>query len=268
MANELISRIDITIALDAKEIVTPSDIFTEYLPHVLPRAADKFSAQGVIDLIYAEQNSIEQQLGVKFHPQIITETVDLERVRESERTIIATKYPVNVPLSFSYEINGDAIFTYNDEWLTHYNDRRDYGTAFGREVYIIPYFIRERNSNSGILPEGNAYTYLYIEPFSGRGVPLGRSVQFITGYRYIPDEFRNYVKKRVAVHLLHQIGEMVKQAGLSSRTITYDGVNASEGYEGWWRSTFHDTIAEWKKELDQMYRELKTRYQNFSVGIA
>ena len=268
MGNELVSRLDIIIALGAKEIITPSSILSEYLPHVLTKAADKFSDVAIPDLIRSEMNTLTQQLGIRFHPEVIAEAVDAHPIRERERSLIPTKYPVNVPIKFMYEFNGSVLYEFNRRWLTYYNDRQDYGTGYRRYVYVNP-AIRGRYSIGGENTNlGGSYAFLITQSFHGENLPLGRAVEYITGYRYIPDEFKNYVKKRVAVHLLHQIGEMVKSAGLASKTNTYDGVNQSESYEGWWRSTFHDTIAAWKEELDATYKELKSRYGNFAIGVA
>ena len=268
MAGEIVNSLDISLELDAKEIVKPSEVITDYLTAIIPQAAGKFSDQAVVNEIRSVQNNLEQQLGIKFHPQIVIEEGRSVVWREYERNILSTKYPVNVPIEFSYQINGQPVYTINRDWITHFNDRRDYGTAYRRSIYLIPTRIGTEKQTLQLTTGTNSFAYFLLHAWSNETVPLGRSVKFITGFRFIPNEFRSYVKRRVAIYLLHQLGEMVKPAGTASMSTTQDGITQSRGSEGWWRATFHSTIETWTAEADAMYKDLAARYRYAAIGVA
>ena len=264
------SCLDIPVFLEAKEIITPSSVIRQYLYETIQASSEQFSDRTIIDKIIAEQNALEQYLKIKFHPQVVVESANLPIYRDGDRAILHTTYPVHTPMRLSYTINNDQYFSFDKAWITYYKDRANSNTGFHRYVYLIPYhnFAASGAFSSTNFTESYAYAVFLTQRIFPEVIPLGQEVKFITGFNYIPAEFKDYIRKKVAKELLHQIGEMIRPVGVSSSAGTYDQIQTSVSSAGWWRAPFHDRIRAWTEELKEMLVMLKRRYGPIPLAIS
>jgi hypothetical protein len=222
------------------------------------------NAQGVTishkvieDKIAEAQSAVEGALSIKLSPTMMMETRDFIRDEFKEWGFFKMGFPVKLVTQLVGKYANNTVTTYPVHWMSIQRNSEEY--LIGRTINIVP---------SGM---GNVTTHMYggIFPFfnisGSASIPNYWEVSYLTGYEKVPYDLLGFIGKLASIPVLAQLGNIVLGAGISSQSLSFDGLSQSFGStKSSTSSAYGATIKQYTEELKNALPSLINKYK----GIA
>lgn len=242
-------------------VMTPEELLALYF-YGIPLAAKDGTTMSMDTIrfhIKSAQQEIEKFLEIRLNIQLVDQTVDYFRDDYWNKfPIIKTKLPVKQPLSLMGFLNGVEQIRYPREWM---NVKKDSEGHYFKKINIIPTGAVTGTSGSVLLSGITAYYGLTAY----NDLPNYFSVQYITGYDsdHIPFDVIDLVGKFSAIKLFAVLGELPIGPGLSSVSLSIDGLSQSLGStKSGSTSAYSARINQYIKDVDETFKRLKQFYKS------
>jgi hypothetical protein len=241
-------------------VMSPSNLQNLYLagiPLCYPNGG-RVSQELIKQKLLSAQKFLENYLSIKFQKQIITEEQDFNKQEFTSWGYIRTVFPINVAKKLEGRINNITQITYPESWLS-VKDSND-STRF-RNLHIIP--------NTQGSTEQNQYSVVYsgIAPtigyFGSNNIPNYWRVTYCTGWDAddLPYDLLDAVGKIAAIQVLAITGDLIFGAGVGNQSISIDGISQTYSTtKGGGKGAFAGRIDQYKNELEQSLKDLKSEY--------
>lgn len=244
-------------------IISPSELVSQYL-FGLPlctkdgRPLDINSIQKKIEI---SQSRIEKYLMVKLSRQMVSEQRDFMRNDYFAWGFASLSYPLVEPLSLTGWINSTKQTTFPLNWVSRAKSNLEEIT--NRNLHIVPGGDSSPTTNSvvfvGIVPNLN---YL-----GAQSIPNYWTVEYITGFKKVPADIYDAVCKMAAIEVLAIIGDIVLHPGISSVSLSFDGLSESLSSTKSGQTTAYSArIKQYSDYLTQAMPELKNFYKGLSFS--
>jgi hypothetical protein len=248
-------------------IMSPSELMENYLFGIPMCSNDgrKMSKSAIIKHILSAQTTIENLLNIKLNKQVIEENRDFIRQEFMSWGYIRTMYPIAYIDNLEGWINDVCQITYPREWLSI---KKIESVAIYRNIYLIP----NTGSKEGATMTQNSLIYNGISPhlgwFGQTFIPNYWHTRYVTGWDKIPSDLFDFVAKLAAVNVLSVIGDVLYGVGLTSISISLDGVSQNtpltrSGQGG----IFGGRIKTYIDDMDKMLPILKSKYRGISFEV-
>ncbi len=260
--------LNITCSKNEGIILSPYELITNFLDGIPLCYADgrHLNFGSIKRFIISSQKSIEKHFSIKFKKQIVEETKDFNRQEWNSWGYIRVQYPINEPLNLSGNVGNAEYMNYPKEWLV-VKRTSDGPSGVYRNLHIIP------NSRAG-----TTYTQqgVYLSNFvagvgyaSSSYIPEYWKVKYCTGFDKIPQDLLDIIGKLAAIQVLAMLGDILLGVGLSSLSISIDGVsqNTSTTRSGT-NGLFGARIKQYKDELEKEIEIAKYHYRGISLDCA
>lgn len=241
-------------------VLSPSNLLNLYMPGIpmcYPNGG-RISQNLIRQKILSAQKSLENMLSIKLNKQIIEEEQDYNKQEFTSWGYIRTIYPINAPKQLEGRINNITQITYPASWLS-VKDVND-GSHF-RNLHVVP------NTQGGI--EQNQYSVVYsgIAPtigyFGSNDIPNYWRITYCTGWDAdkLPYDLLDAIGKLAAMQVLSITGDLIFGAGIGNQSISIDGVSQTYSTtKGAGKGAFSGRIEQYKTELEQSLKDLKSEY--------
>lgn len=209
--------------------ISVSEIISRYLYGVplCNHQGQDITNSDIENKIKVAQSQVENMLYIKLKEQIIRESSNFVREEWNQYGYVQTSYNVKEPLLLEGYYNQIKQIAYPTGWL---NVRREVSSVdtdkevLFRTIHIVP-------SGSTGNPQVQGVTYNGATPFAMfmglQWIPNYWYSTYITGFKRVPDEIVDFIGKLVAIQLLVPLGEVYKGVGMSSYSISLDGLSQS-----------------------------------------
>jgi hypothetical protein len=208
-------------------IISPSEVIEKYLFGIpICDSKGKQLSQNIIsDRIIDAQELIESLLYIKFKEQIIRETSNFMFQEWNSWSFVKTSYNVKKALQLEGYYNQVKQIGYPSNWLNvRYESSSqtvDNDVIF-RQIHVIP-------SGSTGNPSSQGVTFNGVVPFANmlglKYIPNYWVSTYITGFSVVPKQLVSTVGKLVAIQLLAMLGDTYNNVGMSSYSISLDGLS-------------------------------------------
>ncbi len=219
----MIIKYDVKIGKNEGLIISPSELFQQYLYGVGARNPDtvnNLSMQTLRTFIINAQDYIEDALTLKLQKQEISEVLNFVRRDYEEWGRIDVTYPVVKPVSLFGFLNNVRQIVFPDSWIS--SRQTNDGKSYFRRVNIVP-------GGGSKSPTTNSVVYSGITPQLGllgfSGIPDYWRVNYQTGFDKVPNNIIQVVAKLAALPALAILGDFILGAGISGKTISLDGLS-------------------------------------------
>lgn len=248
-------------------IISPSELRSVYLFGIPLCSPDgtKMSSSDIAQHILSAQTLVESMFSIKLTKQVIEENRDYIRQEFMSWGYIRTMYPIDFIDNLEGWINDICQLTYPKEWLSI---KRIESVAIYRNIYLIP----NTGSREGAVMTNNSMIYNGISPhlgwFGQTYIPNYWRTRYVTGWDKIPADLMDLVGKIAAINILAIIGDVLYGIGLSSISISLDGVSQNTPLT---RSAagglFAGRIKTYSDQINQMLPALKSKYRGIPIEI-
>lgn len=239
---------------------SPSELMEQYLYGIDVKSKDGtiLSENVIRQKILNAQSMIENYLSVKLFRQVYTERVDFVRGDYYNWGFFKVAFPVRSPLQLYGYIGTVQQIQYPLSWASAMQSSDE--KMFGRTMHIVPAGSTTSNQGASVVFSG-------ITPHLGfmgvDTIPNYWSIKYDTGFNEIPGDILDVIGKMAAIPILAMLGDIVVGTGLSSMSLSIDGLSQSMSRSG--ASAFAERIRVYQQELFQ-YEGLK-HLQDFYRGI-
>jgi len=208
----------------------------------------------------AAQKFVENYLGVKIFPQIMSENQDFFIEQFVNWGFIQTHWKVKAPLSLTGNYNQQQVLTYPVEWLSI--QRTNDQTMFN-QLSIVP------NGQNTV-----ALNFLYVS-FSTlvinglKNVPNFWKITYLTGYDPIPADLVRLVGLLVSVDVLTLTEQGIAgkaMFGLASSSLSLDGLSQSTSKMNG-GNIFQTRIKAEQDEINNLQNQLKMFYGGIKFTV-
>ena len=206
--------------------MSPTELRENYLFGIPMCSPDgtKLSSSAILQYILSAQTLVENMFSLKLIKQVIEENRDFVRQEFMSWGYIRTMYPIAFIDNLEGWINDVCQITYPKEWLSI---KKQESVAIYRNIYLIP----NTGSKSGATMTQNSLIYNGLSPNLGRFgqsyIPNYWRPRYVTGGAKIPADLFEFVAKAAAINVLSVIGDVLYGIGITSFSITLDGVSQS-----------------------------------------
>jgi hypothetical protein len=256
---------DITYAKNSDLIISPQEIRDIYMFGIDIKDQNGVSMddETVKFQILAAQTEMENYLNVKLKRQIVDENLYFSGDDFMRWGYIKATYQVECPLSLEGFFNTTKQITYPVSWLSV--KKTNDGKSIHRNISIVPSGDAATHSQaltiSGIVPQ--------LGYLGWRNIPNYWQVRYTSGFNVVPADIMNAIGKYIAIQLLHTAGDLVFKAGISSQSISLDGVSQSISTTNSGKNSIYGArISSYVSELDKILPRLRDYYRGFSFGVA
>jgi hypothetical protein len=169
-------------------------------------------------------------------------------------------YPLVEPLSLTGWINSTKQTTFPLNWISRAkSSQEDHQT--NRNLHIIPGGDSSPTTNSvvflGIVPNLN---YLGMQ-----NIPNYWTVEYVTGFKQVPPDILDAVGKMAAIEILAMIGDLVLHPGISSTSLSFDGLSESlSTTKSGQTSAYSARMKGYADDLKTQLSDLKNFYKGMS----
>ena len=255
-------RLKISYGKNTGLIISPTEIRELYLFGIPVCTTDgrKISSQSLVNAIRSAQDKFERVFSIKLQKEVIEESKDFIREDFQAWGYVKVTYPIAYVSKLQGYINEACQTDYPHEWLVI---KRTETVATFRHLFLVP------NSSSvhGATMNQTSLIYNGISPhigfFGSRIIPNYWRVKYVTGWDAddIPQDLFDAICKLAAINAMLVIGSYLYGVGISSLSVSLDGVSQSFPLtKGGRYGLFSDRITAYKEELDQMWQDLKYEY--------
>lgn len=248
-------------------ILSPTELLSNYMFGIPMCSNDgtKMSVTAIAQHILSAQSIVENLFSIKLTKQVIEENRDYVRQEFMSWGYIRTMYPVAYIDNLEGWINDVCQLTYPRDWLSI---KRIESTAIYRNVYLIP----NTGSRHGAHMTQNSLIYNGISPhlgwFGQSYIPNYWRMRYVTGWDDIPADLMDFVAKAAAINVLAIIGDVLYGIGLSSITISLDGVSQTtpltRSAQG---GLFAGRIKTYMDQMNQALPVLKGKYRGIPIEV-
>jgi hypothetical protein len=207
-------------------VLSPSELREMYLFGIPMCSNDgrKMSSASMLQFILNAQQLVEDMLSIKLNKQVIEENRDFNRQEFMSWGYIRTMYPIAYVDNLEGWINDICQITYPKEWLSI---KKQESVAIYRNLYLIP----NTGSRNGATMTQNSLIYNGLSPhlgwFGQSYIPNYWRPRYITGWDKTPADLLDLVAKLAAINSLAVIGDILYGIGITSFSVTLDGVSQS-----------------------------------------
>lgn len=248
-------------------VISPDELMENYMFGIPLCTNDgrKISSEVVAQHISAAQQMVENMFTIKLTKQVIEENRDYNRQEFMSWGYIRTMYPIDYLDNLEGWINDVCQITYPREWLSI--KRQEYVAVF-RNIYLIP----NTGSKEGAHMTNNSLIYNGLSPhlgwFGQSYIPNYWRARYVTGWDKVPADLLDFVCKIAACNVLGMIGDILYGIGITSLSVTLDGVSQStplsrSGQGG----LFAGRIKQYKDEIEQVLPTLKSKYRGITFEV-
>ena len=248
-------------------IMSATELLENYLFGIPMCSNDgrKMSMSDISKHILSAQELIENLFSVKLTKQVIEENRDYNRQEFMSWGYIRTMYPIAYLDNLEGWINGVCQITYPREWLSI---KKIESVAIYRNIYLIP----NTGSKEGAHMTNNSLIYNGLSPhlgwFGQTYIPNYWRTRYVTGWDKIPADLFDFVAKTAAVNVLAIIGDVLYGIGLTSISISLDGVSQNtpltrSGQGG----LFSGRIRTYIDEMNRVLPILKGKYRGIAFEV-
>lgn len=248
-------------------IISPVELIENYLFGIPMCSNDgrKMSMSSISKHILSAQALVENLFSIKLTKQVIEENRDYIRQEFMSWGYIRTMYPIDYIDNLEGWINDVCQLTYPREWLSI---KRIESVAIYRNIYLIP----NTGSREGAHMTNNSLIYNGISPhlgwFGQSYIPNYWRTRYITGWDEIPADLFDFVAKLAAINVLAVIGDVLYGIGLTSISISLDGVSQNtpltRSAQG---GLFAGRIKTYTEEMNQVLPILKSKYRGIPFEV-
>lgn len=248
-------------------IMSPSELLENYLFGIPMCSNDgrKMSMSAIAQHILSAQSVVENLFSIKLTKQVIEETRDYIREEFMSWGYIKTMYPIAFVDNLEGWINDVCQLTYPRDWLSI---KRIESVAIYRNIYLIP----NTGTKEGAHMTQNSLIYNGISPhlgwFGQTYIPNYWRTRYVTGWDDIPADLMDFVAKAASINVLAIIGDILYGIGLTSISITLDGVSQNtpltrSGQGG----LFAGRIKTYIDQMNEVMPALKSKYRGVPFEV-
>lgn len=248
-------------------MMSPGELLENYLFGIPMCSNDgrKMSMCAIAQHILSAQSVVENLFSIKLTKQVIEETRDYIREEFMSWGYIKTMYPIAFVDNLEGWINDVCQLTYPRDWLSI---KRIESVAIYRNIYLIP----NTGTKEGAHMTQNSLIYNGISPhlgwFGQTYIPNYWRTRYVTGWDDIPADLMDFVAKAAAINVLAIIGDILYGIGLTSISITLDGVSQNtpltrSGQGG----LFAGRIKTYIDQMNEVMPVLKSKYRGVPFEV-
>jgi hypothetical protein len=248
-------------------VLSPSEIIEGYLHGIQLCYQDgrSYPLSSVTRFIKSAQEAVENSFSIKLQKQIVEESRDFVRTEWVSWGFVKTTYPINEALRLSGNINRTEQMVYPKQWLST-KSSSDGPKAMFRQLYVIP------SPDSAVqFTQQSIYYSNFIRGigfFSSSYIPNYWKIKYCTGFDVIPHDLLDIIGKLTAIQVLAQLGDILLGVGLSSLSISLDGVSQStsttrSGSGG----LFAGRIKQYAEELKEQVANARMFYCGLTLDV-
>lgn len=260
-------RLKIQYNKNDETVISPNELLERYMFGIPLCSEDGkvMSKRTIKTQIANAQKKVENLFSLKLCRQVVEESRDFVREEFQSWGHIKTTYPVFYVSDLKGYINDICQINYPMEWLSI--KRTTEGDVF-RNIYLIP----NTGSNRGATMTQNSLVYNGMSPhlgwFGQKFIPNYWRMKYITGWNEIPADLEQLISKYAAINVLNILGDILYGVGISSITITLDGVSQNtpltrSGNAG----LFGGRIKQYTEEINSEISNLKYQYRGITFEV-
>lgn len=250
-------------------LLSPSELRENYLFGIPVCTTDgrKMSAQTIKQQLVASQKRIEKLFSIKLDRQVIEESKDFVRQEWNTWGYVKSTYPIAFPDNLKGYINEACQVNYPKEWLSI---KRTENVAVWRNLYVIP----NSSSTEGATMTQHSIIYNGVYPhlgwFGKTYIPNYWRLKYITGWNSedIPEDLVDLIAKYAAVNVLAIIGSYLYGVGISSISVSLDGVSQNIPLtKGGKYGMFSDRIQLYIDQINEAMENMKYIYAGLLFDV-
>jgi|GEM_PF-5144092 len=210
-------------------------------------AHTRLSDQAIRGWLLAAERTVENLLGIKISRQLVTEDLD-QWIDETSFFYLRTIYPVVDAVELKGGVTEQAKSqSYPKAWLQV--KRTNQPTGYERKIFVVP-----QGGGQSPLNYQVAFTGLMMQnSWSQNGIlPRYWRLSYLTGYDQAPEELVQLVGNLALIPALYKLANLVLPAGLTSQSISLDGLSQSLSTSDPFGKTIAGAIDQTSKQLDQL----------------
>lgn len=217
--------------------------------------------RGYLDSAVAE---IERELQLKLSQQTIEESVDFYYEDWRNWNFVKTTYPVNKPFLLEGWAGSVRQISYPQNWLS---SRKSSEGSFFRQISLIP------AGPSDGLNTNNNIVYSGIIPYSGfQGygtIPNYWRVRYCTGFtkNSIPQDILDATSLLCAIKVMFAVGNVLIGAGVTSKSLSIDGLSQSVGYNAGQGGVFGSQVVTYQRDYAEKMKNLRRFYRGIGLAV-
>lgn len=250
-------------------IMSASELRENYLFGIPVCTTDgkKLPAGTLQKQIVTAQKRIEDLFSIKINKQVIEESRNFIREEFDSWGYVRAMYPVAYIHTLKGYINDACQVDYPHEWLSI---KRIESVAVYRNVHLIP----NSASEHGARMSQNSVIYNGISPhlgwFGQKYIPNYWRLKYVTGWNAddVPEDLLDLISKIAAINALAVIGSYLYGVGLSSISVSLDGVSQNTPLtRGGKYGMFSDRIQLYIDDINDMMENLKIIYRGITFEV-
>lgn len=251
--------------------ISPTELMEKYLFGIPTCTTDgrKIPTQSIKKQIQTSQKRIENLFSIKLSKQVIEESRNFIRQEFNAWGYVRSMYPVTYIHWLKGYINDLCQINYPKEWLSL---KKTEGVAVYRNVHLIPN--SAKSVEGGTTMSQHSIIYNGVSPhlgwFGQNYIPNYWRLKYITGWdaEDLPDDLADMVAKFAAINVLSIIGSYLYGVGLSSISISLDGVSQNTPLtKGGKYGMFSDRISLYQDDINQMMESLQYIYRGIAFDV-
>lgn len=250
-------------------LVSPSELRENYLFGIPVCTTDgrKISPQTMKQQIIAAQKKFERIFSIKLNRQVIEENRDFIRQEWEVWGYVKFTYPIVYPDNLKGYISEAMQVNFPKEWLSI---KITESVAVWRNLYLIP----NSSSAHGAEMTQNSIVYNGVLPalnYLGRNyIPNYWRLKYITGWKAgeVPEDLMDIICKYAAINILAIIGSYLYGVGISSWSVSLDGVSQSTPFSrGGKYGMFSDRIQLYIEQINDAIENMKYIYSGILFDV-
>ncbi|HPI18756.1 MAG TPA: hypothetical protein PKY56_00160 [Candidatus Kapabacteria bacterium] len=220
----------------------------------------KFSDEAIRMRILSAQKQVENYLSIKLIRQVYWENIDFIRTDYTQWGFFKTAYPVRSPLSLEGWIGTVRQIEYPISWASFHNTNDE--ENYFRTIHIVPVGTRTTTTPMAVVFSG-------ITPHLGfmgvANIPNYWKVKYVTGFSKLVYPIVEAIGKLVAIQVLAVLGDIVLGAGISTKSLSFDGLSQSiSSTNSGSSSAYGARIKQYTEELKNNMNDLRNYYKGIS----
>jgi hypothetical protein len=222
-------KVTYTISLKDDEtlLINSSELLDNYF-YGIPICNDggqQLSNDTIKQKIGVAQRTIENLLGIKFTKQLIRETTNFITEEWGVWNFVKARFNVRKAMALEGYYNQTLQLSYPKDWLSIRQESSslevDRDVTF-KNIFVVP----SGNTNT---PTVQGVTFNSLAPYvmSTGFIPNYWFVTYFTGFEKVPEEIIDVIGKLAAIQLFAILGDVYLGVGMSSSSISLDGLSQS-----------------------------------------
>jgi len=207
------------------------------------RFGQSLSPKVIEDKIMFAQAQVEDILGIKLSYTLMKENRDYLRGDYETWGFLKMGFPVVQALSLNGQYGNTPVQKWPTNWMTVSKNSEEY--LIGRSIHIVP------NGNGTIQANGFIGIFPQLGFLAQDFLPNYWIVQYLTGMGVIRGDLLDFIGKLAAIPLLAMLGDIVLGPGLTSQSLSFDGLSQTT------TTTKSATSSAYSARINQYINDLK-----------